>query len=409
VARLPMKGVRMVEVAQYTFTPAAGAVLADWGADVIKVEHAVMGDAQRGIKIGTGGAAIGSFQPLMEHPNRGKRSIGLALDHPKALEVLYELVRGADIFLVNFLPAARRKLQIDLDDIRRVNPDIIYVRGSAHGARGDEAEVGGFDGCTFWCRMGSAAGVTPPDSPRLMGMPAGAYGDTMGGMTIAGGIAAALFARDRTGEPSVIDVSLLSMGIWAMALSINNAMLTGEDMPVRPLEAPPNIPVNPLVGDFATSDGRWINLTMLQPGRYFADVCRHLGLEHLIDDERFDSAEKLMASADEAGALIAERFKAEPYSYWVEHLKTLQGQWAPIQTALEVAADGQVRANDLIRPVIDADGNTRELVASPVQFDETPPDLVRGPLFAEHTDDILRELGRSEDEIIDLKIEGAVT
>ena len=119
----PMKGVKVVEVAQFTFTPSAGAVLADWGADVIKVEHAVMGDAQRGIKIGTGGAAEGSFQPLMEHPNRGKRSIGLALEHPAGHAVLMELVRDADVFLTNFLPNARRRLRIEVDDIREVNPN----------------------------------------------------------------------------------------------------------------------------------------------------------------------------------------------------------------------------------------------------------------------------------------------
>ena len=102
----PMEGVRVLEVAQFTFTPAAGAVLADWGAEVIKVEHAVTGDAQRGLQIGTGGASVGSFQPLMEGPNRGKRSIGLALENPAAIEILYELARTSDVFLTNFLPGA---------------------------------------------------------------------------------------------------------------------------------------------------------------------------------------------------------------------------------------------------------------------------------------------------------------
>src|SRR3954454_8191152 len=129
----PMEGVRLLEVAQFTFTPAAGAVLADWGAEVIKVEHAVNGDAQRGLKLGTGGVAAGSFQPLMEHPNRGKRSIGLALDNEAARELLYELAATCDVFLTNYLPAQRRKLKIDVEDIRRHNPKIIYVRGSAHG------------------------------------------------------------------------------------------------------------------------------------------------------------------------------------------------------------------------------------------------------------------------------------
>ena len=405
----PMSGVRVLEVAQFTFTPSAGAVLADWGADVIKVEHAVSGDAQRGLQIGTGGVARGSFQPLMEHPNRGKRSIGLALEHPAAREVLFDLARRSDVFLTNFLPGARTRLGIDVDDLRSANPQIIYVRGSAHGPRGPDAAKGGYDGSTFWSRAGSAMGCTPPDSPQAVRMPAGAYGDSMGGMTIAGGIAAALFARDRTGVPLVVDVSLLSVGIWATALSVNNALLTGSVPEVPPLSGPSASAFNPTIGNFRTSDDRWINLTMLQPGRYWPDLCRHLGLEDLITDERFGSAEKLMARAAEAGELVAKAIAAKPYGYWLERLRTLEGQWAPNNNALEVARDPQVRANGYVVPVIDAEHNQRELVSSPVQFDEMPPTVTRAPQFAEHTDDLLREAGRTEDEIIQLKIDGAVT
>jgi crotonobetainyl-CoA:carnitine CoA-transferase CaiB-like acyl-CoA transferase len=404
-----MKGVKMVEVAQFTFTPAAGAVLADWGADVIKVEHAVMGDAQRGLRLGTGGVAVGSFQPLMEHPNRGKRSIGLALDQPDGHAVLLDLCKDADVFLINFLPDARRRLHLEVEDIRKANPDIIYVRGSGHGQRGEDAEKGGYDGSTFWCRMGSAWATTPSDSPRIINQPGGAYGDSMGGMTIAGGIAAALFARERSGETSVVDVSLMSVGAWAFALSLGNAMLSGEEMAPSPLDSPMNLAVNPTIGTFKTSDGRWINFTMLQPGRYFADVRRHLGLEQLIDDERFNTAEKLMSNSLEAGKYVADAIASKPFSYWKEHLKTMEGQWAPIQGPLEIAADPQMEANGYILPVTDVEGNERRLVASPVQFDEQPPALTRAPQFAEHTDDLLRDLGRSEDEIIQLKLDGAVT
>ena len=406
---LPMKGVKMIEVAQFTFTPAAGAVLADWGADVIKVEHAVAGDAQRGLRLGTGGVAEGSFQPLMEHPNRGKRSIGLALDQPGGHDVLMELCKDADVFLINFLPDARRRLHLEVEDIRKANPKIIYVRGSGHGQRGPDAEKGGYDGSTFWCRMGSAWGTTPQGNPRVINQPAGAYGDSMGGMTIAGGIAAALFGRERTGEPSVVDVSLMSVGAWAFALSLGNALLSGEEQAPPPLDAPMNLAVNPTIGNFRTSDGRWINFTMLQPGRYFADVCRHLGLEHLIEDERFDTAEKLMANALEAGRYVADAIAAKPYSHWVEHLQTMEGQWAPIQSPLEIIADPQMEANGYLLPVTDQEGNERKLVANPVQFDETPPVLTRAPQFAEQTDDILLEVGHTWDEIIQLKIDGAVT
>jgi crotonobetainyl-CoA:carnitine CoA-transferase CaiB-like acyl-CoA transferase len=405
----PMKGVKIVEVAQFTFTPASGAVLADWGAEVIKVEHAVTGDAQRGLTIGAGGAAAGSFQPLMEHPNRGKRSIGLALDVPSGHDVLMELVRDADVFVTNFLPSARRKLHIDVEDIRAANPNIIYARGSGHGVRGPDADKAGYDGSTFWSRMGSAWGTTPPDSPRCMVQPAGAYADSMGGAIIAGGIAAALFARDRTGEPSVIDVSLMSVGAWAMALSLGTAMLMGENSPPGPLNSPPYIPVNPTVGNFPTSDGRFITLMMLQPGRDFADTCKHLGIEYLLEDERFSTGEGLIANAVEAGKHVANAIASKPYAYWVEHLQTLKGAWAPAQNPLEIAADPQMAANGYLVPVVDADGKDRQLVANPVQFDETPPSVIRGPQFAEHTDDILRALGKTEDEIIQLKIDGACT
>jgi crotonobetainyl-CoA:carnitine CoA-transferase CaiB-like acyl-CoA transferase len=404
-----MEGVRVVEVAQFTFTPAAGAVLADWGADVIKVEHAVHGDAQRGLTIGAGGAAAGSFQPLMEHPNRGKRSIGLALEIPSGREVLLELVRQADVFITNFLPSARSRLRIEVDDLRAVNDKVIYVRGSGHGQRGPDAEKPGYDGSTFWSRMGSAWGATPPDSPRLIIQPSGAYGDSVGGAAMAGGIAAALFARDRTGEPSVIDVSLMSVGAWAIALALGTASLTNQAAPPPSLSAPPNIPVNPTIGSFRTADGRWITLMMLQPGRYFADTARHLGLDHLLEDERFQSAEGLMAHADEIGRHIAEAIAGQSYAYWVKHLQTMEGPWSPVQDPLDILADPQMAANGYLVPVTDAEGNERQLVANPVQFDETPPALTRGPLFAEHTDEILRSLGKSEDEIVQLKIEGACT
>jgi crotonobetainyl-CoA:carnitine CoA-transferase CaiB-like acyl-CoA transferase len=404
-----MAGVKVVEVAQFTFTPAAGAVLADWGAEVIKVEHAVHGDAQRGLRIGTGGASAGSFQPLMEHPNRSKRSIGLALEVASGRDVLLELVSDADVFITNFLPSARQKLRIDVDDIRTANPSIVYVRGSGHGQRGAEAERPGYDGSTFWSRMGMAWASTPPDSGRLLGQPAGAFGDSMGGAMMAGGIAAALFDRLRTGEGSIVDVSLMGVGAWAMALTLGTAMVTGVAQPAAPLTAPPHQPFNPLIGNYRTADGRYITLMLLQPGRHFADLCRHLDLDELIQDDRFATGEGVMAHAEELGRRIAEVLASRPYTEWVERLATLEGAWSPAANPLELLDDPQLEANGCFLPVVDADGKEQRLVANPVQFDETPPLVTRGPQFAEHTDDILRELGKSEDEILQLKLGGACT
>ena len=153
-------------------------------------------------------------------------------------------------------------------------------------------------------------------------------------------------------------------------------MLSGQEQAPPPFDAPMNLAVNPTIGTFRTSDGRWINFTMLQPGRYFADVCRHLGLEHLIDDERFNAEEKLMANALEAGAYVTEVIASKPYSYWIEHLKTMEGQWAPIQSPLEIVADPQMDANGYLLPVTDQEGNERRLggQSCAVRRDPTRPD-----------------------------------
>ncbi len=407
----PMTGVRVLEVAQYTFVPAAGAVLADWGAEVVKIEHAERGDAQRGlIKLrGYDAYSAGSsFVPVMEGPNRGKRSVGLALDNPASRAVLEELIRRSDVFLTNYLPAARAKLGIEVDDIRAINPDIVYVRGSGFGQRGPEADKGGYDSTAFWARAGSAAGATAPDADELVRMPSGAYGDSTGGMAIAGGVAAALFKRATTGETSVVDVSLLGVGAWATQFTVNLALMAGGPLPEKARPKHGSVS-NPLTGSYRTADGRWLELMMLQPGKYWPEFCAAVGRPELAVDERFADTKALMANAADAGALVAEILAARPLAEWLEVLGAVQGQWGVVQNAWEVAQDPSLRANGNIVPVIDAEGVQRELVANPVQFDATPPSLARAPQFAEHTDEVLRELGLSDDDLIALKIAGAAT
>src|SRR6516165_2731227 len=205
-----MEGVRVLEVAQFTFVPAAGAVLADWGADVLKVEHPVRGDTQRGF-VNVAGVKVNPLRnTLIEHPNRGKRSIGIDISTEEGQELLYELAKTADVFLTNYLPAARRKLRIDVEHIRAANPNIIYARGSAYGDKGPEREAGGFDNTAFWTRGGLAYTMTPEDLKGIFMQPIAAFGDSIGGMNIAGGIAAALFHRKNTGHATELDVSLLS-------------------------------------------------------------------------------------------------------------------------------------------------------------------------------------------------------
>jgi crotonobetainyl-CoA:carnitine CoA-transferase CaiB-like acyl-CoA transferase len=387
----------------YGFVPSAGAVLAEWGADVVKVEHAVTGDPQRGLRQ-TGLLRVeGDPNPNIEHANRGKRSIGLDMAVPEGREVLYELARRADVFLTSFLPDARKKFGIDVDDIRAVNPKIIYARGSALGPRGAESDKGGYDMTAFWCRAGTAATITPPGMPGMIGPPGPAYGDTISGTNLAGGIAAALLKRERTGEPSVVDVSLLGSGLWSMGHTVALTVHLGQRMEAFP----PGVhgsPVNPLVGLYATSDDRYISFVMMQPTKFWADVCRHVDLPELVDDPRFGTVESIAANTSDAVELLTKAIAARTLAEWSERFATLAGPWAPVQDTLQAADDAQIRANEyMVR------AGELELVANPVQFDVAAPQTGPAPGFAEQTDDILMELGLDWDRIIDLKTAGAVT
>jgi crotonobetainyl-CoA:carnitine CoA-transferase CaiB-like acyl-CoA transferase len=402
-----MAGVKVVEVAMYGFVTSSGAVLADWGADVLKIEHPVTGDPQRGLRRTGSFVVEGDLNPNVEHPNRGKRSMGLDVSTDAGREILYELVKDADVFLTSLLPTSRRRFQVDVDHIRAVNPSIIYARGSALGPHGDEADRGGYDMTAFWCRASTAASINPPDIAGMITPPAPAYGDTISGTNLAGGIAAALFARERTGEPSVVDVSLLGSGVWSMAMAINSSMLQNKAWAAAPTG---NRGFgNPLSMLYKTADDRYLSLVMLQPTRYWADVCQHIGRPDLADDPRFSTIDGVEANVEEATTAIREAIGAQPLAYWSAKFATLKGPWAPIQDSVQVSRDAQVRANGYIAAVTADDGSVYELVTNPVHFDEQPPELRRGPAFAEHTDDVLVALGYDGDRIIALKIEGVVT
>lgn len=402
-----MKGVRVLEVAQYVFVPAAAGVLAEWGADVIKVEP-LNGDAQRGSHTLMGVQLDPTVNPMIEHPNRGKRSIGIDIATPEGRELIYKLAKTADVFLTNYLPSARQKHQIDVEHIRAANPDIIYARGTGYGDKGPDRDRGSFDATAFWIHSGIAHALTPQefDVPLTMGI--GGMGDSMSGMYLAGGIAAALFHRDRTGETSEVDVSLFNSAMWISGLMIA-PYLRMDKMARVSTPAIGGAAVNPFIGHFGTSDGRVISLFIMVPGPYIRDTFEHLGIPEAADDPRFEDARSLMANSKAASDIIATAFAAKPFDYWREHLKTMRGQWAAVQTLLDVGKDPQAIANDAFIEVEAIDGSDPiRIVRSPVQFDHEPFETCRSPQAAEHTEAILLDLGLEWDEIERLKARKAI-
>jgi crotonobetainyl-CoA:carnitine CoA-transferase CaiB-like acyl-CoA transferase len=375
--------------------PVASAVLSDWGAEVIKIEPLGRGDASRGLTaVGVAGVPV-----LYHHANRGKRSLALDLSAPESRDILDRLVETADVFVTNKVPRVREKLRIDVDDIRAVNPRIVYVRGTGLGERGPEANRGSYDLLAFWHRSGASLAVTPPGG-QVPYLPGPAFGDTLSAMTIAGGIMGALFHRERTGEAPVVDVSLLATGMWAMSSAIPVAAANAE------WAWPPRM--NPLSEVYQTRDGRWIALCCLQAGYYWPYVCEAIGRPELAQDPRFCDHKSVLRHSGEAAAILGEAFAERTLAEWTERLAGFVGQWSPVQSAAEVADDPQARANGYLQPCVSADGVEFSLVAAPVQYDGEPAAPSRGPDYNEHGDQILADLGLEMDAIIDLKVRGVI-
>jgi crotonobetainyl-CoA:carnitine CoA-transferase CaiB-like acyl-CoA transferase len=399
----PLEGVKVVEVAMWAFVPAAGGILSDMGASVIKIEPPA-GDPLRGLKIqGISGAS--SFDLSWEAYNRGKRSLTLDLRLEGAVEVLYRLIDEADVFLTSLLPPARRKMKIDVEDVRARNPNIIYAVGSATGRQGPEGEKGGFDAISFWARGGIASSVTPENAPYPIQPPGPAYGDTTSAAMLAGGVAAALAQRAMTGRASVVDVSLLSTSVWSMQRAIMQANAMGVDaLPKARREAAHN----PLVNVYRTSDGRHLSLCMLQGQRYWPGFCRAAGRPDLVTDPRFETAEARVQNIAVCVAELDALFATQTLAAWREILGRQDGQWEVVQHVGELKDDQQVQANGYLQPVAYADGRTLDMVSVPMQFDGAPLPARAAPQLGADSDEVLAALGYDEQAIIDLKVAGVV-
>jgi crotonobetainyl-CoA:carnitine CoA-transferase CaiB-like acyl-CoA transferase len=398
-----LDGVRVVEVADWGFVPSAGTALADWGAEVVKIEHPRFGDPIRGL-ITAGlvpGASGRNF--IVEQLGRNKRSIGIDIGTEAGRALLDRLLERADVFLTNFLPDARERLGITFEDLRRVNPRLVYAKGHGQGARGPDARRGGYDGVSFWARGGVADRLSTPGQPHVHQRPA--FGDFMGGMCIAGGVAAGLFHRERTGEGIEIDVSLLGTAMWIMSPDITAALMYGRMLPTA-AEMQGATP-NPLVGNYVCADGRWIVLMMLQAERFWPHFAATVGRPDLLD--RYPTAEARQAARREIAAELADHFKTRPREEWEVVLRASECIWGPLQAPIELADDPQVQANGYLLDAGAGDATVR-VCANPVQFGGRPP-TVRWPAqdAGAQTEEVLLELGCSWDDIARWKEAGAIS
>jgi crotonobetainyl-CoA:carnitine CoA-transferase CaiB-like acyl-CoA transferase len=394
-------GIRVVELAQWVFVPVAGALLADWGADVIHIEP-LQGDPYRGLMTQGIGAGKAGVNLSMALANRGKQSLAVDVRSERGRAVMEQLLGSADVFLTSLRPKALSRLGLDAESVRERYPRLVYARGHGYGVRGPDADHAGYDASAFWSRGGLAHILTPPHLDYPISQ-RGAMGDRNGAMALAFGIAAALLKRERHGVGAVVDVSLLATAMWTLS---SDVLATLGGTPPTPAPGRGATP-NPLVGVYRTKDGRHIQLVFLEADRYWPDLCRVIGREDLLADPRFADmrtrAENGAACMAELDAAFAERTFAE----WKTVLAGFDAPWAPVQAVTELIDDPQVTANGYIAGV-DDDGVMYQLPNVPVQFDGQPAALRRAPEHGEHTEAILLDLGYDWDEIGALRDAGAI-
>jgi crotonobetainyl-CoA:carnitine CoA-transferase CaiB-like acyl-CoA transferase len=400
----PLAGIRVIEVAMWAFVPAAGGILSDMGAEVIKIEPPT-GDPLRGLKIRGLGSTGHGFDLSWESYNRGKRSITLDLRQDAGIAVLYRLLENADVLLTSLLPPARRRMKIDADTIRARFPRLIYAVGSGVGVRGPEADKGGYDAISFWARGGVSSSLTTEAMDYPVGPPGPAYGDTTSAAMLAGGVAAAIAQRAMTGHASVVDVSLLGSSMWSMQRAIVQATMDGIERFPRSARGGSS---NALVNVYRTRDGRFLSLCMLQEQRYWATFCTTAGRPDLAEDPRFATAaaraQNIAVCVAELDALFATKTLVE----WREILARQDGQWDVVQHVGELKDDPQVQANGYLQPVDYGDGRELRMVSVPMQFDGAPLAARPAPDIGAQSEEILASLGYDEAAIVDLRVAGVV-
>lgn len=383
----PLRGVRVVEFAHWMAGPLAGGLLADWGADVVKVEPPG-GEPMRTI-FSRMGARAGTPNAAFTLANRGKRSLVLDIKDEAGRDAFERLLAQADVLLTNLRPDALQRLGLGAEEMRQRHPRLVYCTVSAYGWGGPDQDRPGYDIAAFYGRTGVAheittAGTAPP--ALLQGI-----GDAFTAMTAASGILAALMERQQTGRGRFVEASLLRTGMWALGGELGQQALGGHPKPPKPRE----LSRTPMYNSYRTADDRWFFLVGVEARRHLPSVLRAIGRDDLVNDERFKDARAIGTNAAELIRLFDSAFNGQPMAYWAEHLDRHEVWWAPIQTPEEVLDDPQARATGAW---VEIDGH--KSVDSPLRFDFVHRGSApRAPETGEHTAQVLADFGFSPEEV----------
>jgi len=398
---LAMEGIRVVELAQLAAAPMAGRLLADLGAEVIHIEHPIRGDTWRGIMASPSGESS-EVNWNWENYSRNKKSMTVDVFKERGKKIIYKLVENADVFLTNMRPFELEKFGLEYEDLSQVNSKLIYACLTGYGKHGSERDKPGYDHTAYWARSGIAHMMMPNDMPPDCRL--GAFGDNFGGMALALGISTALFVRERTGLGQEVDVSLFHAGVYQLSFHLAQALINGQDQQRVDRKDMPNA----LMNAYKTKDDRWVLLAILQPDRYWSQLCRAMEREDLEHDSRFETFQSRIENFMALLGVLDDVFQTKTLEEWKDRLEGIP--FSAVQNLPEVIADPQARANDMFVPFDHPVHGNMQMVSTPIKLSKTPATIRKpAPEFGEHTEEILLKHGFTWEDIEKLKQDGVIS
>ena len=396
----PLAGVKVVELGVWVAGPAAAVTLGDWGADVVKVEP-LDGDPARlftkiyGVDLPT--------NPIFDQDNRNKLGIAVDITTPEGRQIMYDLLDDADVFVTNVRAKALARAGLDHQTLLERNPRLIYGHLTGYGLEGPDADRAAFDIAAFWSRAGIASMLTPEGAD--LPFQRGGMGDHTTGVTFAGAICAALFHRERSGEGQLVSSSLLRQGVYTISFDLSTVLGWGA----HPAIGRRDEMRSPTANNYGTADGRRFWVVGLQADRHWPPLARVAGHPEWVDDPRFVNGYQRAMHHVELRAMLDEIFATKTLDEWAEIFDTEPDMfWAPVNTAYDVIADPQVLASGALIEVPDGAGTTTQ-IATPADFHGTPlQPRWMAPTIGQHTEQVLRALGRTADEIAALQHAGVI-
>lgn len=394
-----LEGVKVIEYATYVAGPGAGGVLCEWGAEVIKIEPP-SGDPIRKVLASSGTES--PVNPMFDFDNRGKKSIQLDTTTEEGHAALLEMVKDADVFLTNMRSGPLKRSRLDYEVIKAVNPKIVYCALTGYGLDGPDAEIPGFDITAFWARSG-VAHLTIPKGEDPFPLRT-AFGDHVASLNAAGAISAALLQAERKGVGELIDVSLLKTAHYAMASDYVIQLYFGRIASTKSrFEA-----TNPLSTFYKTKDDKWLVLVERQGNVDWPCICRALDMDHLIDDENYNTGKARRKTKAELARLMDQAFSSYTMEDMAKRLDAENLTWAPLNSVGDAMADAQAEAIGAFAQMPKRDGGSYKTLTGPVRFplhDEKSYELA--PLAGEHSREVLLAAGL-DDEAIDVLVEKGI-